>query len=107
VVAGYVKVAAVDDVPEDEMVTVETLSGEKIVLVRIEDEFYAFQDRCSHKDFPLSNGRLEGDQVECAWHGARFNVRTGRALCLPAIRPVRTYDVRVDNGEIYIAIEDE
>jgi 3-phenylpropionate/trans-cinnamate dioxygenase ferredoxin subunit len=107
VVAGYTKVALVEDVPEGEMVTIETLSGENIVLVRLEDEIYAFQDRCSHKDFPLSNGTLEGDQVECAWHGARFNVRTGRALCLPAIRPVRTYDVKVEDGEVYIAVEED
>ena len=105
-VAGYVKIASVDDVPAGEPVNVETLSGEQICLVRIEDEFYAFQDRCSHKDFPLSNGELDGDQIECAWHGARFDVRTGRALCLPAIKPIKTYDVRIEDGDIYIAVED-
>lgn len=88
------------------MNTVETLDGEQIVLVMIDDEIYAFKDQCSHKEFPLSNGVLEGDQVECSWHGARFDVRTGRALCLPAIKPIKTYEVRVENGDIYIGIEE-
>ena len=88
------------------MTTIETLEGEQIVLVSIEDQIYAFKDQCSHKEFPLSNGVFEGDQVECSWHGARFDVRTGRALCLPAIKPIKTYEVRVENGDIYIGIEE-
>lgn len=103
---GFTKVARAEDVAAGEMTTVETLEGEQIVLVSIDGEIYAFQDRCSHKEFPLSNGTLEGDQVECSWHGARFDVRTGRALCLPAIKPIKTYEVRVENGDIYVGLED-
>ena len=103
---GFVKVARVEDVPEGELTTVETLEGEQICLVALDDQIYAFQDRCSHKEFPLSNGELLGDQIQCSWHGARFDVRTGRALCLPAIKPIKTYEVRVDQGAVYVGIEE-
>jgi 3-phenylpropionate/trans-cinnamate dioxygenase ferredoxin subunit len=104
VVDEFVKVARIEDIPADEPLGVETIDGEKIVLVKVEDEVYAFQDRCSHRDFPLSSGRLDGDQIECAWHGARFDVTTGKALSLPAIKAIRTYEVKVVNGDVYVDI---
>jgi 3-phenylpropionate/trans-cinnamate dioxygenase ferredoxin subunit len=102
---GFVKVARIEDLPTDAPLGVETLDGEKICLVSVDGEVYAFEDRCSHRDFPLSNGHLDHDQIECAWHGARFDVRTGRPLCLPAIRPVRVYEVRVVDGDILVAVD--
>jgi 3-phenylpropionate/trans-cinnamate dioxygenase ferredoxin subunit len=102
---GFVRVCRVEDIPSGEPLGVETLDGEKICLVRVEDEVYAFQDRCSHRDFPLSNGHLDGDQIECAWHGARFDVRTGRPLCLPAIKAIQVYEVQVEDGDVYVAVE--
>ena len=101
----YVKVARIEDIPADEPLGVETLDGDRIVLVKVEDQVYAFQDRCSHRDFPLSTGRIEDHQIECAWHGARFDVTTGKALSLPAIKSIRVYDVKVMNGDVYIDID--
>ena len=100
----FVRVASLAELKAGEPLGVETPDGEKLCLFLIEGEVYALQDRCSHRDFPLSNGRLDDGQIECAWHGARFDVRSGRALSLPAIRSVRTYEVRIDNDEIYVAI---
>ena len=104
-VDGYVKVARVEDIPVDAPLGVETLDGEKICLVLVDDQVYAFQDRCSHRDFPLSSGHLDGDQIECAWHGARFDVTSGRPLCLPAIKAVPVYEVRVDEGDVYVLVD--
>jgi 3-phenylpropionate/trans-cinnamate dioxygenase ferredoxin subunit len=101
---ALVKVAHLSDLTPGEPLGVETLDGETVCLVLVDGEVYAFQDRCSHRDFPLSNGRLDDGQIECAWHGARFDVRTGRALCLPAIKSIRVYEVKVENDEIYIGI---
>ena len=100
----FVKVAHLSDLTAGEPLGVETLDGEAVCLVLVDGEVYAFQDRCSHRDFPLSSGRLDDGQIECAWHGARFDVRTGRALCLPAIKAIRIYEVKVENDEIYIGI---
>jgi 3-phenylpropionate/trans-cinnamate dioxygenase ferredoxin subunit len=99
------KVARLEDIPADAPLGIETIDGDKICLIRLDGEVYAMEDRCSHRDFPLSNGHLDGDQLECAWHGARFDVRTGRPLSLPAIRPVRVYEVRVEEGDVYVAVD--
>lgn len=101
-VSGYVRVAALEEVPPGTLLGVE-LGEERICLANVDGEIYALGDNCSHQDFPLSAGTLEDDQLECAWHGARFDVTDGRALCLPAIRPVKTYEVRVEDGAIWIA----
>lgn len=102
-VAEFVRVAALGDVPPGQLLAVE-VGGEKICLANVEGEIYAIQDNCTHRDFPLSNGTLEDTELECSWHGARFDLQTGRALCLPAIKPAKTYEVKVDAGEIYLAV---
>ena len=101
---GYVRVAAVGDVPPNTLLAVE-VGDVKICLAHADDRIYAFQDNCSHRDFPLSAGTMEDGTIECAWHGARFDMASGRATRLPAIKPIRTYDVRVENGDILVAIE--
>ena len=100
----FVKVARLEEIPEGEPIGLETDEGERICIVRVEDTLYAFQDRCSHRDFPLSSGRYGDGQIECAWHGARFDVASGKPLCLPAIRPIRTYEVKVEDGDVYVAV---
>ena len=81
--------------------------GERIVLVSTgEGAYYALKDRCSHADFPLSDGEMLDDhRLECQYHGAKFDVRTGRALALPAIRPVKTYEVKVEGDDILVNVE--
>lgn len=101
--AEYRRVAALTDIPETGLLSVE-LEDFKVCLARADGTVYAFRDNCSHKDFPLSAGELDDGQIECAWHGARFELATGRALRLPAIRPVATYPVKIEDGEILIAV---
>lgn len=103
---AFAKVAELDDIGDDGLLVVRA-NGEPVCLARIDDEVYAFADNCTHRDFPLSAGDLDTDDcsVTCDWHGARFDVRTGEALCLPATRPVRTYDCRVEGGAIYVDVE--
>jgi 3-phenylpropionate/trans-cinnamate dioxygenase ferredoxin subunit len=100
----FVRVALLSDIPPGELLGVD-VGGKRICLANVEDEIYAFQDNCSHKDFPLSAGRIDDGKLECAWHGAKFDVHTGRPLSLPAIKPIKTYQVRVENGEIFVAAE--
>ena len=72
------------------------------MLANVDGELYALLDRCSHQDYPLSDGHLDGTRLECLYHGARFDVRTGRAVQLPAIRPVKTFEVEVREGDVYV-----
>jgi 3-phenylpropionate/trans-cinnamate dioxygenase ferredoxin component len=104
--AKYVRVAAAGDLPERGVLAVEA-EGEKIVLVTTGDgSVYALRDRCSHADFPLSDGEvLDGNRIECQYHGAKFDLATGRAVALPAIRPVRTYEVQLDGGAVLVNLE--
>ena len=102
-VADWVKVAGFDQCLPGNILQVE--AGEfKIVLANVAGEIYALEDRCSHKDYPLSEGDLEGSQLECVYHGAKFDVCTGRATQLPAIKPVRSFAVDVRELNIFVQI---
>jgi 3-phenylpropionate/trans-cinnamate dioxygenase ferredoxin subunit len=65
---------------------------------------YAFQDNCTHRDFPLSNGELDEDDcsITCEWHGARFDVRNGAVLSPPATKPVHVYPCQVEGEDILV-----
>lgn len=102
---GFTRVASLADVPPGSVLGLE-VGTERVCLVNLEGEIYALRNNCTHQDFPLSDGHVDEDgRLECAWHGSYFDVRTGRALTLPAIRPVKTYEVRVEGEDILVALE--
>ncbi len=76
--------------------------GKRLALCNTGDGIFAIDDVCTHDGGPLDQGQLDGKEIECPRHGARFDVTTGRALCLPAVRPVRTYPVRIEGGEVEV-----
>ncbi|MBI5202748.1 MAG: non-heme iron oxygenase ferredoxin subunit [Elusimicrobia bacterium] len=80
-------------------------SGERIAICNVGGTFYAIEDLCSHDDGPLGEGNLKGEQVECPRHGARFDVKSGAAVRMPAIAPVRTFPVRVEGGDVVVEVE--
>ncbi len=100
---NWAKVADRGDCPPGSLFEVE-VEQLRIVLANVEGDLYALQNRCSHQDLPLSDGELEGDQLECLYHGARFDVCTGKATGLPAIKPVEAYPVELRGQEIYVQI---
>ena len=81
------------------------VEGEKIAIFHVDCDFYATDDTCSHDEASLCQGELEGHVVECPKHGARFDVITGRALSLPAVVPVATYEVRVEDGQVLVGLD--
>jgi nitrite reductase/ring-hydroxylating ferredoxin subunit len=99
----WVRVASVGDCPPGSLLGVEA-GRERVVLANVDGDFYALLDRCSHQDYPLSDGELHGDRLECLYHGATFDVCSGRAMGLPAIRPVRTFPVEVRDGAVFIEV---
>jgi 3-phenylpropionate/trans-cinnamate dioxygenase ferredoxin component len=101
----FVRVAAEADVPPNTLLHVD-VGDERICLANADGHIYAFRDNCSHRDFPLSAGTIIDGKVECTWHGAHFDMATGRATRLPAIKPIRTYEVRVEDGAILVAVGD-
>ena len=85
---GAVKIVRLDDVP--------------VAVFRLDDGYYAIEDICTHDGGPVAEGVLDGCQIECPRHGARFDVKTGAALTFPAVAPVPTYAVRVVGDDIQV-----
>ncbi len=96
-------VARLEDIPATGLKAVE-VEGRKVCLVREGDRVYALEDRCSHEEFALSDGEMVAGQVECALHGARFDPATGAPKALPAVKPVKTFECRVENGEVQVRV---
>jgi 3-phenylpropionate/trans-cinnamate dioxygenase ferredoxin component len=85
------------------------LEGKRIAVFRCGEEFFAIDDTCTHQEAALSEGCAMEDEkgrcvVECPWHGAHFDLRTGAAVTLPAIRPVNRYKVRVEGDCIEVEL---
>ena len=98
-----VSVGPLDEIPEGGVKIVQ--SGSLFLGVyRIEGELYALEDRCSHDDGPLCEGEREGFEVICPRHGARFDVRTGKVLALPATEDVDAFPVVVRDGEVFVQV---
>jgi 3-phenylpropionate/trans-cinnamate dioxygenase ferredoxin subunit len=81
--------------------------GQKVGVFNCGGELYAIEDRCSHDDGPLAEGEFDGDActVECPRHGSLFDLTTGKPKTLPAYVPVRTFEARVEDGEVRLEIE--
>lgn len=75
-----------------------------IAVIHTQGQYYAIDDICTHDGGPLAEGNLEGYEIVCPRHGARFDVRDGRALCLPATRPTMTHDLKVEGDTIYVRL---
>ncbi len=99
----YVKAAKVSQIPPNSAHCVE-LKGVRIALYNIAGTFYATQDYCTHADAPLSEGHVEGCEVICPWHGARFDVTNGRGVGELAYSDLATFKVRVVGDDVEIEI---
>jgi len=101
---AFVRAARVSDVPPGHVKVVEA-GYEDVALCNVDGQICAIADLCTHDDGPLGEGCLHGDQIECPRHGARFDVRTGAALSLPAVVAVPTFEVKVEGDDILVDVE--
>ena len=92
------------DIPP-ERVAVFRIGDHDVAVCNVNGQFYAIDDLCTHDGGSLDQGELEGDEIECPRHGARFNVISGDAVQLPACEPVETHDIRVDGGTLQVGVE--
>ena len=100
----WLDVAAAQDIPPGTHEILET-DDEIIAVFNIDGDYFAIEDVCTHDGEELTGGPVEGDQIICPRHGARFCIRTGEALTPPAYEDVRTYAVRVREGRVEVKIE--
>ena len=99
-----VKVAAVSEVPDGgrKSIIVDELPA---LLLHIGDDWYCIEDVCTHDGQPLTDGTIADCAITCPRHGARFDLKTGKALCMPATEPVRTYPVTIRGADVFVAVE--
>ena len=101
---NFVTVAQIDDIPPGK--TLEVVVGSREILIAhvAGDDFYAIDNLCTHDGGLLGDSDLDGATIECPRHGARFDVRDGAALTLPALEPVGQYAVRVVGDAVQVAV---
>jgi 3-phenylpropionate/trans-cinnamate dioxygenase ferredoxin component len=81
------------------------LAGETaLMLARVDGQLFAIEDTCTHNKASLSSGKMEGYSVQCPWHGAKFDIRTGQVLVLPAAVPVKTFKIWEENNQIWVQL---
>jgi len=101
--SDFVKVAETSDIPAGR-VKVVVVGDRRIALCNVDGQFFAIDDLCTHDGGSLDQGELQGDVIECPRHGARFSVRTGKVLALPAVKALDTYPLTVEGSEIRVAL---
>jgi 3-phenylpropionate/trans-cinnamate dioxygenase ferredoxin component len=101
----FQRACALSEVPEEGAIGVE-VAGVPVAVIRADGELFALQDVCSHEEVPLSEGEIYDHTVECWLHGSCFDLRSGKPTGPPATRPVPTYPVKVDGGDVYVGLPD-
>ncbi len=78
------------------------VDGAQVVVVNVDGEHHAIEDVCTHDGGELAGGRICGHEIECPRHGARFDLRSGQALCAPAYEPVHVFPIRIEHGAVWV-----
>jgi 3-phenylpropionate/trans-cinnamate dioxygenase ferredoxin subunit len=101
---SFVRACATSDLEPGTAIAV-SVEGVDVAVVRDGEDFYAVYDECSHAAIALSEGDVEGDQIECWLHGSRFDLRTGKPTNLPATEPVAIYPVKVEGPDVLVDVQ--
>lgn len=99
--SDWVDVAAAEEFPPGARRVVD-VDGVQILVVNLDGAYFALEDVCTHDGTPIGEGDVHGDEITCPRHGARFCLRTGRALCAPAYEPIPTFPVRISAGIVQV-----
>ena len=103
--ADFVPVAKVSDIPDPGKLTVEV--DERIVVVfHVEGEYSCIDDVCTHDGGPLGEGELADHQIACPRHGAKFDIRTGEALTMPATQDTVAHQVKIEGDTVYVKLSE-
>ena len=101
----FQRVARLSEIPDPGRTVVE-IDDRLVVLFRVSGEVFAIDDVCTHDGGPLGEGELEDHTIACPRHGAKFDIRTGAALTMPATRPTKAHDVKVESGDVFVRIKE-
>jgi len=99
--APWIAVAAPETIAPGKFIKI-TLAKRNYLIANVNGQFYAVEDNCSHEDYPLSFGCLDGAQIKCSLHGSRFSLETGAPCNEPADTPICTYRVIIAEGQVWL-----
>jgi len=99
----FVEVAKVKDMKPGD-VKVVFAKGKGYALYNVHGKFYATEEHCTHEEGPLGEGYLDGKVITCPWHGAMFDVTSGKVLEGPATRDIKTYETKIDGDKVLIKV---
>ncbi len=102
--ADFLRLCRASEITEGQRKVFE-VEGRFIVVFHAQGGWYAVDDCCTHDGGPLGEGKLEGFTVACPRHGATFDIRDGRALTMPAVQPIASHPVKVDDGEVLLRLD--
>ncbi len=94
-------VAAVEAIPPGSHQVVD-VDGAQVAVFNLDGQFYAIEDVCTHDGGTLTGGAVEGEQIVCPRHGARFSIKTGAVLAPPAYEPIHSFPVRIESGRVQV-----
>ena len=101
----FQRVIDVGEVPDPGKTLVE-VEGDMVALFHVDGQWHALDDVCTHDGGPLADGELRNHTIACPRHGAKFDIRTGAALTMPAVRPTRAHEVKVEDGGVWVRLRD-
>ena len=102
--SDFIRVCKVADIPDPGKEIFE-VKGRFIVVFHVDGRFYALDDCCTHDGGPLGEGTLEGFAIICPRHGAKFDIRDGRVLAMPAVSDTPTYEIKVNDDDVYVKLD--
>ncbi|MCH2304878.1 MAG: non-heme iron oxygenase ferredoxin subunit [SAR202 cluster bacterium] len=100
---NLIKICDLSEIPNGSIKKFE-INDEEITICNINNQIFAINDNCSHDEASLQEGFIDGYEIECPMHGAKFDIRTGEVTCLPAVSPIKTYNIKINNGAIELEI---
>jgi 3-phenylpropionate/trans-cinnamate dioxygenase ferredoxin subunit len=104
--SDFVRVARVSEIPDPGKITVE-VDDAIVVLFHVDGRFYCINDVCTHDGGPLGEGQLCDRAIACPRHGAKFDIRTGKALTMPATEDTLAHEVKVEGGEVHVRLNED
>jgi 3-phenylpropionate/trans-cinnamate dioxygenase ferredoxin subunit len=103
--SDFVRIAKVSDLSDPGKLLIE-VDDRLVALFHVGGQFYAIDDVCTHDGGPLAEGRLEDHTIACPRHGAKFDIRTGQALTMPATQPTASHEVKIDGDDVFVKLRD-
>jgi len=103
---SYIRVCPLAEIPAGSAISVE-INDTPVAVVRTSGDVYAVSGVCSHAQVSLADGNVDGTTIECWLHGSRFDLPTGKPTSPPAIDPITTYPVKIEDGDVYVDVPPE